>query len=96
MTHEVADVRGASLVHHIMMLVYVENMVGRRKAFPPDEISPERQHLVVPLDNEGDGTSSPCEQPAEPLDGILDKAEVVEVNVEERTHGHGSSCPGLG
>ena len=84
--HEVGDVRVPSLIHHVMVLVDVEYVRRTRQRASPSPVSPACEHPVVLLHDESDRCPAPSQQPLKPPNRVGHKAEVVEINVEDRTH----------
>ena len=84
--HEVGDVGVPSLIHDVMVLVNMEDVRRTRQGSPSDPTSPASKRLVVLLHDESDRLPAPAQQPLKTPNRIRHKAEVVEINVENRTH----------
>jgi hypothetical protein len=85
MEHEVPDVGLLSLVHHVVMLVNMEDM-GRGDAVSPPSVSPSSKCVIVSLHHYRNRMVCPCEKIATTVGSIGHQGEVVEVNIKDGIH----------
>jgi hypothetical protein len=84
--HEVGDIGVSRLIHHVMMLVDMQDMRRTRQGAPSYPVLPASKCLVMFLYDEGDGGAAPLQQLLKPLHRVIYKAKVVQVNVQDGTH----------
>ena len=85
MEHEVGNVGLLSLVHHVVMLVNMENIRWRDAVCLPFLPSP-RKCVIVTLHNHRHWTGCPVEQLLYTVSGVWPQVEVIEVDIKDRTH----------
>ena len=97
MEHEVANVGLLSLVHHVVMLVNMENVRWRDVVCLPS-LPPLGKCVIVMLHNYRHRTGCPVEKLLETVSGIGYLIEVIEVDIKNGVHRLLSSaeqCNGL-
>jgi hypothetical protein len=85
MEHEIANVGLLSLVHHVVMLVNMENVRWRDVVYPPS-LPPSGKSVIVALHNHRHRTVCPVEQLLEAVSGIGYLVEVIEIDIKDRVH----------
>jgi len=85
MEHEVGNVGLLSLVHHVVMLVNMENVRWRNLVCLPS-LPPSRKRMIVTLHNHRHRTRCPVEQLLETVSGIGHLIEVIEVDIKDGVH----------
>ena len=82
MEHEVGNVGLLSLVHHVVMLVNMENVRWRDVVCLPS-LPPAGKSVIVALYNYRHWTRCPVEQLLETVSGIRHLVEVIEVDIKD-------------
>ena len=82
MVHEVGNVGLLSLVHHVVMLVNMENVRWRDVVCLPS-LPPAGKSVIVALYNYRHWTRCPVEQLLETVSGIRHLVEVIEVDIKD-------------
>lgn len=86
MIHNVGDVDGVFLIHHVVVLVNMQNVHRDRDSSCIDKFRPVPHRVRVTVREDIYGPIRPCEQLRQFPDWIADKVEVVQINVENRCH----------
>ena len=79
----VTEHRASLFIHHVVMFVDVEDVRRDGKHTPPDVSLPCSQGLVVFFHREVHRPPSPSQQVREVLNGLIDRAEVVDIDVQD-------------
>jgi hypothetical protein len=87
MEHEVGNVGLLSLVHHVVMLINMENVRWRDVVCLPS-LPPSGKCVIVVLYNYRQRTGCPVEQLLETVSSIRHLVEVVEVDIKDGVHRH--------
>ncbi len=80
--HEVGNVGLLSLVHHIVMLVNMENVRWRDPVCPPSP-PPSGKGVIVTFHNHGDRTGCPVERSLQTVTSVGYLIEVVEIDIKD-------------
>ena len=89
---EIAKANGLSLTKHIVVLIYMENVARSRKRSLSKSPNPVHQGLVVMVHETVNGSICPREEVVESAQRVIEKTEVVQVDVQYGGHW---SCPSL-
>ena len=84
--HDVANIGGRFLVHHVVVLVHVQYVRRGRDTSDMKLPLPSSKRVAVPFDDEINRTSPPSQEIFQGTDGILCKIEIVEIDVQDRAH----------
>jgi hypothetical protein len=84
MNHEVPNVRHRSIVHHVVMLIHVQDMGRRTQHSTSNHRPPPLKSRMVFLNHERNRAIGPFQELPEPFCGRRDLIEVVEIDVEDR------------
>jgi len=91
MEHEVGNVGLLSLVHHVVMLVHMENVCWRDVVCPP-ALPPSGKGVIVTFHNHGHRTGSPAEQMFQTRAWVSYLVEVVEIDIKDGIHRFSSAA----
>lgn len=83
MEHEVGNVGLRSLVHHVVMLVNMENVRWRYSLCTPS-LFPSAKGVIVTFHNHGHGTASPVKQLLQTQSWVGHLVKVIEVDIKNR------------
>jgi len=85
MEHEVANVGLRPLIHHIMVLVNMENVRWHYVVCPPLP-PPSCKSVVVTFHHHGHGSASPIQETLQVHTWFRRFVEIIEVNVKDGVH----------
>ena len=86
MEQEVRYVRGGELVHHVVVLVDMQNVLWIGQALLLQTGPPPSKGDVMTVDDVGNRTGRPLQQPLKSLDWLVHQIEVVQIDVQSRAH----------
>lgn len=85
MEHEVGNVGVLSLVHHVVMFVYMEDVRWCDVVCLPS-LPPSGKGVIVPFHNYRHGTRCPVEQFLQTQSGVGHLVEVIEIDIKDGVH----------